>query len=349
MQRMKTTVLSLCLILAACGGGGGSGDSTAGGNGGGNSSGNGDSNGTSPVMASCQVEYLPQGRMMDLDKSGYVFFDLLKVTCPDANGTQQPITGLSAASFQLTGNGVTNTAPEDMVAGTSSTDGTPTYVIQNYRHFASAAAVTANAETLTVSGTDTQGKPFSVSSSMNLSNTTQAIDDLYTGNTLASNRVIDADGKGYTATMFVVAYGAQNGSTSAPCPTSTSVKDYPLVSTNASSQTRDMRYCLYTGLTTASFYFTGVENSWKWNYGANTGTLPATLTVNGALVSPSTLNGNRVPIYKVVSSVRFSIAPMPNFVTEEAPFGLVSNPGRVAYDTVLQTNNWTDTTGAIWY
>lgn len=321
------------LALAACGGGG-SGSTAPATTAGGVASGTTGAVSTTTaativgiaglVGSSCAFEYLPEPRVLDIDKAGYVGWINGRVKCMLADGTVQNVAGLPMTAFQFTGNGVTNSSPEDMVTGTSSIDGAPTYTLQTYRHFASAGVVTGKDEALTIAGQDAVGRTINVQQNV-AQGYPQGLDDWISplggkgGGTVAASRVIDADGQGYKATTFVAAVYTQTPSTSSGCPVGAGVKDLAFISKNQSNQITDFRYCMYVGLT--SFYYTqGISstiNTWQWQFGADTGTLPSTLSVDSTNVQPMTLTALRTPIYKLVSTIRFPKKPSPNFAGVE--------------------------------
>ncbi|MDI9333746.1 MAG: hypothetical protein QM533_05160 [Cytophagales bacterium] len=275
------------------------------------------------------TKYLPQARIMDLDKSGYVAWWAGRVQCTLADGTVQNIAGLPQSAFTMTGNGFTATAVEDMVTGTSATDLAPTYTLQLYRNFASAAATTATNEALMVSGVDGSGQTVTAKGVMVYGiNNVSAMDDLSIGatSTVAASRVIDSDGRGYTATLFQLPSYSTGASTAAACPTSISqpVKDFAVITTNSSNQVVDRRYCFYTGLTNANFYsdtqfgsLTTARARWMWQSGVDTGLQPNSFTASSAVLASNSNVGQRIPIYKTVIAIRFPKAPSPNFSSVE--------------------------------
>lgn len=329
----KPVILSIAtsIVLAACGGGGGS-------TGEGGASVN-DSTGTTSAAvktgipgiagmagSTCAFQAVPETRVLDMDKSGYVTWLNGRVACTLADGSIKNIGGLPITAFALTGNGVISSAPEDLVMGTSSVDGAPTYSLQVYRHFASAASVTYTNEALTIKGQDSLGQTINAQQVVSLSNgALQGLDDWANltrdetaGGTVSPSRVIDADGMGYMATTYVVAMYARHLSTSPSCPVGSGVKDYASITTDQSRRTVDVRYCMYTALDISSFSYTdfafstSYAGSWRWQLGADAGTTP-TLAIQTVAVEPVTLSLLRTPIYKVVTSVRFPKVPSPNF------------------------------------
>ncbi len=353
----KTLTLVALLVFAAvtgCGGGGGTGSDTAGGNTNPNLQISDGSGIAGLAGSSCTTQYAPQGRVLDLDKAGYVVWYNMKVTCTLADGTKQAIAGLPASAFQFTGNDATNGVPEDMVTGTGSADRAPTYLVQLYRQFANKSVVTGNDEQVIVQGVDSLGRMVTAKGTVNpTAGTTQGVDDLTGGVSVAAVRTLDADGQGYTATTFLVAYAAQFGSTSPACPVSTGVKDFAAISVNQNGQTRDMRYCMYTALDNSKFYYTsGITSSassWRWLYGPDANTQPASISVTSATLSAPSATGQRTPVYKITSAVRFPKIPNPNFVSVESGV-TTSNPGWIYYDTPMpSTATLAGNQGGTWF
>ncbi len=356
-KTLTLAALLAAVALTGCGGGGGgAGSDSTGGNTNPNSNQQvSDGTGIAGLAgSSCATQYAPQGRVLDLDKAGYVVWYNMKVTCTLADGTKQAIAGLPSSAFQFTGNGATNGVPEDMVAGTGSADRAPTYLVQLYRQFANKSVVTGNDEQVVVQGVDSLGRTITAKGTVNpTAGMTEGVDDLTAGATVAAARTLDADGQGYAATTFVVAYAAKSGSTSAACPIDAGVKDYPAISVNQTGQTRDVRYCMYTGLTASNFYYmSGITSSvttWRWLYGADANTVPSSIGLANVSLSAPTASALRTPVYKLVTAVRYPKLPNPNFVSVESGGG-TSNPGWVYYDTPTpSTATLAATYGATWY
>ncbi|MGH8437264.1 MAG: hypothetical protein ACRERX_23015 [Pseudomonas sp.] len=345
----------LIAALAACGGGGGGGTVA-------------DTSVTTPVVpaapttpttsvatgieglagSSCAFEYLPQVRLLDMDKAGYVVWYNGRVKCTLADGSTQALGGVPASAFHFTGNGVTSSTPEDMITGTSSIDLAPTYQLQTYRKFADATSVKADPENLVITGQDSLGRHFTATQTVNPSgNNAYALDDMTFGGMVAASRVIDADGMGYMATGYFVAYAAKSPSTSPACPSGI-VKDYAAVTTNHLGQSVDRRYCMYTDLTSTAFFYSAGINfmaaaTWQWFKRPDAGTLPSTLSVDLVQLSSPTQSGLRVPVYKVTSTVRFPKAPAPNFA------GVETGPGGILYTVPgLVTEGMSSIFGETW-
>jgi hypothetical protein len=236
------------------------------------------------VGSACAFTYVtPQARILDLDKAGYVAWWAGRVQCTLAGGKVENIAGLSKAAFTATGNGFTATAMEDMVTGTSATDLAPTYTLQIYRKFASAAVTTATQEVIAVSGVDSTGRTITAKGLVGYG-ASYAMDDMWhngRSGTTSATRTIDADGMGYAATLYMAAYYSSGTSTSSACPTTPSqpVKDYPAITVNSRGLEMDRRHCLYTNLNETNFYnvkklvsATDNTGNWAWFFGPDTGT-----------------------------------------------------------------------------
>lgn len=302
MKMKLMVVIAVAGLLSACGGGGGGDSSPA--------SPAAPGGTTGPVaLTNCALEYIGQAAIYDADDSGFTTWLNTRVICTAPGSTQsETVAGLEQGAFKIAG-------AEGLVHGTSGVDGGPTYMLQIHK------AASVREETISVDGVDDKGRSIKFSQAIDYRRTSPfKLIDHTLGGALAGSRVIDADGKGYVATVFAFMPAAMKSSSAAACPQPSpgNVTQFVLSGNNAQGQPVDARMCLYKDLTAANVPAAGLQSllqAYSFRNGANAGLAPDELKVTEVSLVADTANLPRVPVYKVTMTVRYSQAALPNFQT----------------------------------